>query len=117
MSNTAITATAVPTYDNVLSSNTSTVINKVKQAPKVTTSPENEQNRQQPLAAGDVYKSVLRDYPDVLNVDQVGTILGVSTKTVYRLLNEGSLTSLKVGRAFKIPKLYVLQYIKVLALN
>jgi excisionase family DNA binding protein len=70
---------------------------------------------QQEMNASDIYKSVLRDYPDVLDVNQVGTILGISSKTVYRLLNEGSLASLKVGRAFKIPKLYVMQYIKVLA--
>ena len=66
------------------------------------------------MTAGDIYKSVLKDYPDVLDVNQVSTILGVSSKTVYRLLNEGSLASLKIGRSFKIPKLYVMQYIKVL---
>lgn len=66
------------------------------------------------LTANEIYRSVLRDYPDVLDVNQVSAILGVSSKTVYRLLNEGLLASLKVGRAFKIPKLYVMQYIKVL---
>ena len=59
------------------------------------------------------YNSVFQGYPDVLNVQQVGELLGISTKTVYRLLNEGTLTSLKVGRAFKVPKFYLLQYIKV----
>ena len=67
------------------------------------------------LTASETYRSILQDYPDVLDVNHVGAILGVSTKTVYRLLNEGALVYLKVGRAFKIPKLYVLQYIKVLA--
>ena len=66
------------------------------------------------LPASDIYQSILRDYPDVLDVSQVSAIFGVSSKTVYRLLNDGSLASLKVGRAFKIPKLYVLQYINVL---
>jgi excisionase family DNA binding protein len=60
------------------------------------------------------YDIVFRGYPDILDVKQVGELLGVSTKTVYRLLNEGTLDSLKVGRAFKIPKLYLLQYIKVM---
>jgi excisionase family DNA binding protein len=73
-----------------------------------------QQAKPQAMTASDVYKSLLQDYPDVLNVDQVGDILGISTKTVYRLLNEGSLASLKAGRAFKIPKLYVMKYIKVL---
>ena len=66
------------------------------------------------LSAEAVYRSVLREYPDVLSVPQVSTVLGVSTKTVYRLLNDGALASLKVGREFKVPKVFVLQYIKVL---
>jgi len=52
-------------------------------------------------------------YPDVLDVKQVGELLGVSNKVVYRLLNEGTLASLKVGRAFKIPKPHLLQYLGV----
>jgi excisionase family DNA binding protein len=66
------------------------------------------------LALSDIYKNVLHNYPDVLNVNQVSEILRVSSKTVYRILNEGTLSSLKVGRAFKIPKISMLQYIKVL---
>ena len=62
------------------------------------------------------YDIVFRGYPDILDVKQVGELLNISTKTVYRLLNNGTLDSLKVGRAYKIPKLYVLQYIKVLDL-
>lgn len=61
-----------------------------------------------------IYNTVFQGYPDILSVQQVSEILSVSNKTVYRLLNEGALDSLKVGRAYKIPKLYVLQYIKVL---
>ena len=75
------------------------------------------QDKRRELGADEIYKHVLQDYPDILDVNQVSTILGVSTKTVYRLLDEGSLASLKVGRAFKIPKLYVLQYVKVLDKN
>jgi excisionase family DNA binding protein len=52
-------------------------------------------------------------YPDVLDVKQTSEVLGVSSKTVYRLLRNGALASLKVGREFKIPKLYILQYLKV----
>ena len=68
----------------------------------------------QELTGGEVYRNVLREYPDVLNVPQVSAALGVSTKTVYRLLRLGNLRSLKVGREFRIPKLYVMQYIQVL---
>lgn len=66
------------------------------------------------LSAEQVYRSVLSSYPDVLDVEQVCEILSISTKTAYKLLNDGALNSLKVGRAFKIPKLYMLQYIKLI---
>jgi len=64
-----------------------------------------------------IYNTLFQGYPDILSVQQVGELLNISSKTVYRLLNEGALASLKVGRAYKIPKLYVLQYIKVLDLS
>ncbi len=61
----------------------------------------------------DIFKVVFKDYPDVLNVKQVSVLLGVSTKTVYRLLNEGTLVSLKIGRTFRVPKVNVMKYAKV----
>ena len=63
--------------------------------------------------AQEVYFVVFREYPDVLNVKQVSAILGVSTKVVYRLLSNGSLRSLKVGREFRIPKVNVMKYAKI----
>jgi len=65
------------------------------------------------LSPQDIYSAMFKDYPDVLDVKQVSELLHVSTKTVYRLLRSGTLTSLKVGREFRIPKLYLLQYLKV----
>lgn len=38
-----------------------------------------------------VYKDVLKNYPDVLTVDEVSNALKVSTKTVYRLLKENKI--------------------------
>ena len=61
----------------------------------------------------EIYKNVFKEYPDILDVKQVSTILGVSTKVVYRLLNEGSISSLKIGREFRIPKVNVMRYVKI----
>ncbi|MBR2561379.1 MAG: helix-turn-helix domain-containing protein [Eubacterium sp.] len=41
-------------------------------------------------------------------------ILGVSTKTGYKLLKEGAIVSLKVGRTYRIPKIHVLSYLRIL---
>jgi excisionase family DNA binding protein len=66
------------------------------------------------ISAKDMYRAVFKEYPDVLDVKQVSRLLNVSTKTVYRLLRSGELDSLKIGRAFRIPKVNVMKYVKML---
>ncbi len=63
------------------------------------------------MSQRDAYRLMLRDYPDVLNIEQVCEVLKVSTKTGYNLLRKGTLQSLKVGRAYRIPKAYLLEYL------
>jgi excisionase family DNA binding protein len=62
----------------------------------------------------EVYRTVFRDYPDVLDVKQMSQLLGVSTKTVYRLLRSGTVDSLRIGREFRVPKVNVMKYVKIL---
>ena len=38
-------------------------------------------------------------------------ILSVSTKTGYKLLKEGKICCLKVGRAYRIPKAHLFTYL------
>ena len=38
-------------------------------------------------------------------------ILSISTKTGYRILREGKILSLKVGRAYRIPKAHLFTYL------
>ena len=65
------------------------------------------------ISTQEIYRAVFKDYPDVLDVKQVSQLLSVSTKTVYRLLRNGDLDSLKIGREFRIPKVNVMRYVKV----
>ena len=51
---------------------------------------------------GDIYALVLKEYPDILTVDEMSKALGVSTKTGYQLLRENKIEHLKVGRAYKV---------------
>lgn len=53
------------------------------------------------------------EYPDILDIEQMCILLGVSTKTGYRLLREGKIEHLKIGRAYRIPKLHVMAYLKL----
>ena len=62
-----------------------------------------------------IYRLVFKDYPDILDIKQVSTILGVSKKTVYSLIKKGAFSCIKVGREYRIPKVNVMQYFFILA--
>ena len=62
------------------------------------------------MGFSDVYRSVLKDYPDVLTVEEMSRALGISTKTGYKLIRENKIESLKVGRSYRIPKAHLLSY-------
>lgn len=66
------------------------------------------------MKAQEAYKMMFRDYPDVVTVEQMCEMLGgISTKTGYRLLKDGSIKSLVVGRRYRIPKLYIFEYLEL----
>lgn len=69
------------------------------------------------ISTQEIYRIVFKEYPDVMDVKQVSKLLDVSTKTVYRLLRDGSIASLKVGREFRVPKVNVMKYMKVFSAN
>ena len=52
----------------------------------------------------------LDGYKDLLSVSDLSNIFEVSKQTIYRELKEGKFgTPIKIGRAYKIPKIYILQ--------
>jgi DNA binding domain, excisionase family len=60
------------------------------------------------------YHKYLTKYPDVLNVKQLSKILNVCEKTTLRLLHEQEIRCIKIGRIYRIPKLYLLQYLGII---
>lgn len=51
-------------------------------------------------------------YPDVVSVKQMCIMLGgISMKTAYKLLGNGEIHHLKIGKSFKIPKICVIEYL------
>jgi len=65
------------------------------------------------INTNDLYNIIFKQYPDVMDVKQTSGLLGVSTKTVYKLINAGSLPALKIGREFRVPKVSLLKYMKI----
>ncbi len=59
-----------------------------------------------------LYKIMFTEYPDVVNVQQLGEMLGgISEKTIYRLLKSEKIKSIFVGKRYLIPKPYVIEYL------
>lgn len=51
-------------------------------------------------------------YPDVVAVDELCEMLGgISKKLAYRLLGDQEIKSVRIGREYKIPKPYVIEYL------
>lgn len=66
------------------------------------------------LTNKDAYRVMFRDYPDVVCVEQMSEMLGISTKTAYRLLKDNEIKHFRVGRTYKIPKLHILSYLQLI---
>ena len=68
---------------------------------------------EQPKTNRDTYLVMFKEYPDVVDVEQMSEMIGISTKTSYKLLRENKIEHFKIGRTYKIPKLNILLYINV----
>ena len=53
----------------------------------------------------------LQAHADVMSIEQMCEILSISTKTGYRILREGKICCLKVGRAYRIPKAHLFTFL------
>ena len=57
-------------------------------------------------------KKMFEVYPDVVTVDELRRMLGgISRKMAYRLLANGEIKSVRMGRVYKIPKSCVVDYL------
>ena len=58
------------------------------------------------------YKSMFKNYPDVVNVEELQLMLGsISKKLAYHLLRNNIIKSIKIGRQYKIAKADVILYL------
>lgn len=57
------------------------------------------------------YMTILDGYNDILLPEEVQEILKTGRNTVYNYLAEGRIRSLKIGGKYRIPKLYLLEFI------
>ena len=55
---------------------------------------------------------MFESFRDVLSVDDLCRALNIGRNTAYKLLNSGDIKSLKIGKVYKIPKIWLVEYIK-----
>nr|WP_325195044.1 helix-turn-helix domain-containing protein [uncultured Oscillibacter sp.] len=57
-------------------------------------------------------EKMFSDYPDVVTVKQMCSMLGgIGMKTAYALLESGQIRYTKIGKSFKIPKVFIIEYL------
>ena len=57
------------------------------------------------------YRTMFREYPDVLDINKMCELLGIGIKTAYKLLRNNRIVHMKIGRSYRIPKINVIDYL------
>ena len=71
-----------------------------------------QEDRRMEMNFQELYGSVLKEYPDVLTVEEMSRALGICTKTAYRLVRSNQVRHLRLGRAYRIPKTHLVTYLQ-----
>ena len=58
-----------------------------------------------------MFYELLKNYDDILSVKEVQCILKIGKNQAYELVTNGDIQSIRIGRVYKIPKIYLLNYI------
>ena len=58
----------------------------------------------------ELYKIMFSDYPEIVSVAQMQTMLGISRHAAYDLVRDGSIPAVKIGTSFSILKLNIIKY-------
>ena len=59
----------------------------------------------------ELYQMMFPEYPDIVTVAQLQKILGISRHVAYDLLTDREFCAIKIGGAYKIPRVSVINYV------
>lgn len=59
----------------------------------------------------ELYKLMFPDFPDIVTVAQLQNMLGISRQLTYKLIGYGYIPGVKIGNAFRVPKVNVINYV------
>ena len=58
------------------------------------------------------YSLMFTTYPDIVDITQLRKMLGgIGVTLAYKLLKQGKIKSIKIGREYRIPKSCIIQYL------
>lgn len=60
---------------------------------------------------------MLESYSDVLQIKDIMDILNIGRNSAYKLIGNGSIKSLRIGRNIRIPKIYLIDYLTTESYN
>ena len=55
---------------------------------------------------------MFNNYPDVVTVKDLCVMLHIGRNSAYSLLNNGDIKYVKVGKTYKIPKKYIIDFLQ-----
>ena len=58
-----------------------------------------------------VKKTSISSYPDILSVQDIQQILSIGRNSAYRLIQDGRIRSVRIGRCIRIPKQFLLDFL------
>ena len=50
-------------------------------------------------------------YPDVVSVEEIQQMLRIGKNAVYKLLKNGAIKSIKVGKRYVVPKKHIIDFL------
>ncbi|MEI3541407.1 MAG: helix-turn-helix domain-containing protein [Acutalibacteraceae bacterium] len=57
-------------------------------------------------------KRMFTNYPDVVSINKLMLMLNIGKKAAYSLLQAGEIKSIRVGRQYRIPKRFIIEYLQ-----
>lgn len=62
------------------------------------------------MTTAEAYSIMFKDYPDVVGVKEVSSMLGLCNKKVYELIHTGLIPVIPCGKVYKVAKVSVIEY-------
>ena len=59
----------------------------------------------------DINNGMFSLYPDLLSTEELQKALGIGRTSAYRLINNGAIKHLRIGKNIKIPKQFLIDFV------